>query len=293
MKTIYIDKKLKKYIVPSEMRNTSKADGVFFTAGTRIPIDKDTKFIRLYTAWCGLGGASEDIDVDLSGAFVKDKTIPSGSELEISEIAFYNQTESFAIHSGDATDCIEYIPENGNITAEFIDINIKKVKKEGFKYFMSSNIIYSGADNFNNFQCWSGVQVLDKFRVSEDKKINLNHSTIKLKLSGDSKSHLAFAIDLETMEIVVIDKYIESGGLTIGSLKHKIDLFKKEVFNASEYKMNMKELLILYSKSQNYKITKNKEEADIICDYYDHKLNENQIMFNVSNNLENILGILS
>jgi len=50
MKKVYIDEKLKKYIVPSEMRNNSKAEGKVFTPGTRLPLG-DAKFIRLFTAW--------------------------------------------------------------------------------------------------------------------------------------------------------------------------------------------------------------------------------------------------
>ncbi|MEA3451693.1 MAG: hypothetical protein U9Q83_07285 [Bacteroidota bacterium] len=51
MRKVYIDRKLKTYVVPSEMRNNSKAENKVFTPGTRIPLPQEAKTVRLFTAW--------------------------------------------------------------------------------------------------------------------------------------------------------------------------------------------------------------------------------------------------
>jgi len=121
MKKVYIDSKLKKYIVPSEMRNNSKAEGKVFTPGTRLSLEDDVKFVRLFTAWATKLGKAGNIDVDLGGAFIKDVD----GKLEMTPISYYNQSEEFAVHSGDFTSCREY---NENISKEDF------FKSKGFKY---------------------------------------------------------------------------------------------------------------------------------------------------------------
>jgi hypothetical protein len=72
-----------------------------------------------------------------------------------------------------------------------------------------------------------------------------------------------------------------------------MDILRKKYFNATDFMGNMHFLLKEYCKANDYKITNNKEEADIICSYNDEDCGEDQKMFNVGTNLENIISILS
>jgi len=291
MRKVYIDNKLKGYVVPSEMRNNSKAENKIFTPGTRIPLSKDIKFVRLFTAWATKSGKEGDIDVDLGCLGITDKdNILMGTPL-----AFYNQDTDFGVHSGDFTSCRAYEPLDGKITAEFCDIDINKAKKDGYRYILTAEFIYSGAADYDDMQAWSGVQLLDELRTEKTQFINLNDSLFKIKIGGNFQSHSAVAIDLETMEIVMIDQYSEEQqGINIDSMARKMEKYKKLVFNAIDYKENMFDLLSMYCEANEFLITTDIDSADIICSYNDYEgINANQTMFNISDNLENIVNLLN
>jgi hypothetical protein len=290
MKKVYIDEKLKKYVVPSEMRDNSKAEGKVFTPGTRLPLG-DAKFIRLFTAWATKSGKSGNIDVDLGGAFIKD----DNGVLEMTPISYYNQSEEVAVHSGDFTSCREYDPKEGKITAEFIDVDIQEAIDMGYKYAITAEFIFSRAKDYDDMQAWSGVQLLSELRTEKTQFINLNDYLFKVKLTGPYQSHTALAIDLVTKEIVIIDKYSEeSSGINVNSMAGKMNEFKKLYFNASDYKENMFDFLMMYCEANNFTITTDIDSADIICSYDDYdNISENQVQFNISNNLENIISLLS
>ena len=294
MRKVYIDKKLKKYIIPSEMRNSSKAENKVFTTGTRLPLSKEAKYIRLFTAWARKDGSAGSIDIDLGGAFIKEEN----GNLVMEPIAYYNQSADYAVHSGDFTSCKAYRPNSDDtITAEYIDIDLEKAKNAGFKYILTAEFVYSGdntAGNYGDMDAWSGVQLLNELRTEKRQSINLNDSLFKVKLDGKFQSHAAIAIDLETMEIVIMDQYSEeSRGINVNSMARKMNEYKKLIFNASEFNENLYNLLEMYCEANEFFVTEDIHSADIVCSYNDEKLAANQTMFNVSNNLENIINLLN
>jgi len=287
MKKVYIDAKLSRYVVPSEIRNNSISEGKIFTPGTRLPLE-NSKFVRLFTAWKASNNSFASIDVDLGASFTyKDK-------FNIKEIAYYSQHNSFASHSGDFTSCRAFDEETSLITSEYIDIDIEKAKNDGVKYILTSNIIYSGIGSYSDFDCWSGVELLNENRVSKENSIKLSNSLFKIKLDGNFRAHIGLAIDLETMEIVIIDKYEESEyGTNLYSLSNKMKSYKNLIFDAVDFKENMYNLLEMYCESKNYTLTNVLEEADIICSYdYFKDLSANKTQFNISDNLDKIISIL-
>jgi len=291
MRKVFIDEKLKSYVVPSEMRNNSKAENKVFTPGTRIPLDKNAKVVRLFTAWATKSGAQGNIDVDLGGAFIKET--PAGLVME--QIAYYNQSANYAVHSGDFTSCKAFDPEVGEITAEYIDVDLAKVKEHGFKYVITAEFIFGRAKDYDDMQAWSGVQLLTDLRTEKKQSVNINNSLFKVKLGGAYQSHTALAIDVETMEIVILDQYSEErSGINVGSMAQKMNEYKKLYFNASEFSENLYDLLGMYCEANDFLQVAKVEDAEIICSYDDYKeLAANQSMFNVSNNLENIIGLLN
>lgn len=289
MKT-FIDPKLAGYIIPSEIRNNSKSEGKIFTPGTRIAIPEEAKFLRLFTAWGGKT-ASDSCDIDLSGAFIK--TVDGKMKME--PISFYSQSANYAVHSGDFTSCKMFIPgEDALITAEYIDINIERAKNEGFDYILTTEFIFSRADSYDkDFNVYSGVILLDELRAADKQMININNSLFKIKLEGEFKSHCACAIDLKTREIVVIDQYAEaSSGMTIGSMVNKMDLFKRQYFEATKFKENMFDFMTLYCEANDIEVVDTIEAANRIVSYDDYQI-EGKEMFNVSNNLESIISLLN
>jgi len=295
MRKVYIDRKLKKYVVPSEMRNNSKAENKVFTPGTRIPLSKDVKYIRLFTAWARKDGSAGNIDIDLGGAFIKEEN----GDLVMEPIAYYNQSADYAVHSGDFTSCKAYgtSKSNDTITAEYIDVDLEKAKNGGFKYVLTAEFIYSGdntARDYSEMNTWSGVQLLSELRTEKKQSVNLNDSLFKVKLDGNFQSHVAIAIDLETMEIVIMDQYSEErNGININSMARKMNEYKKLIFNASEFNENLYDLLGMYCEANEFFVTEDIHSADIVCSYNDQKLAANQTIFNVSDNIENIIDLLN
>jgi len=290
---IYLDEKLKKYCVPKEMRNNSKAENKVFTPGTRIPLPDEVKVIRLFTAWASLrDDIAERTDIDLGGAFIKET--PEG--LELQEIAYYNQSSNYASHSGDFTSCKAFNPKDGKITAEYIDVDIEKVRGEGFRYIITAEFIYGGkAEIYSDIRAWSGVQLLSNMRTEKKGEININDSLFKVKLDGSFRSHTAIAIDVITKEIVILDQYSEErSGINIHSMANKMNEYKKLYFNATDFNCSVYGLLEMYAEANDFEIVQNPEDANILCSYNDFKdLSANQVNFNVSDNLENIINLLN
>jgi hypothetical protein len=291
-KIVYLDERLKTYVVPTEMRNNSKAENKVFTPGTRIPLPEEAKFVRLFTAWATASGKQGSIDVDLGGAFIKED---AAGNLSMHPIAYYNQSANFAVHSGDWTSCRAFDPKEGSITAEYIDVDIARAKKEGFKYAITAEFIFSRAKDYGSMQAWSGVQLLTELRTAKKQAININDSLFKVKLGGEYQSHTALAIDLVTNEIVILDQYSEEQhGINVSSMASKMNTFKKLYFNAAEFSENVYDLMEMYCKANEIEVVEDIAEANIICSYDDYKgLAANQTMFNVSNELENIVNLLN
>ena len=112
---------------------------------------------------------------------------------------------------------------------------------------------------------------------------------------GEYQSHTALAIDVETNEIVILDQYSEEqSGINVNSMANKMNEYKKLYFNASEFSENLYDLLGMYCEANDMVRTEDIDSADIVCGYDDYKgLSANQQMFNISNELENIIGLLN
>jgi len=188
----------------------------------------------------------------------------------------------------------EYNENSGTITAEYIDVNLDIAKEQGFRYVIASEFIFSRADDYDDMQAWSGVQLLSSLRTEKKGSINLNDYLFKMRLAGKFQSHCALAIDLDTKEIVIIDQYSEEQqGINVDSMAHKMESYKKLYFNASDFKENMYDFLSMYCEANEYKITEDIEDADIICSYDDYEdIKEGQEMFNISNDIQKIIGLL-
>lgn len=280
----YIDPALKTYVVPTELRDNSVSQGKIFTAGTRLPIPKEAKFVRMFTAW---GGKTDrnSCDIDLAARCVKNG--------EFTDLAFYAQGDTMGTHSGDFTSCKKF--EEGidsEITAEYIDVDLDILRREKYKYVLTSNFIYSGADSYDkDFNVYSGIMLLDELRKESEQFIDIDNCLYKMKLQGEYKSHLACAIDIETMEIVIIDKYGTKGRTFYGT-SGDMETMKRAYFDAVDYSMNMYNLIEAYCKANDIEVVDNREDAERLVSYNDIHQKGTQ-MFNVAKNLEKIMGLLS
>jgi len=306
-KKIYLDERLKRYIVPTELRDTSTyKNGNTLTPGTRIPV-KDSKFLRLYTAW-GINEKSNiesfggSYDLDLSTALIDEdnniKTIGWNASKGNEYISF----------SGDIVDCDEW--NRGNVAAEFIDIDIKKAKKKGIKYIISSNIIYDSGSFASDYDtdliAISGIMPINK-RVEKDndiQRIKLENELFEMTLKGSYNAVIPYIFDVVANEVVIVDKYLSvDGGSSIHTHYSNIEILKRNYTEAYKYKENMYELLENYFKANDFEVIytmpekeeKEEKEEEAIEDILYLSYEDDKILktYNISKNLENILVLLN
>lgn len=284
-KKVFIDPKLKTYIVPSEIRNLSKTkSGIKMTSGSSFDIDlKEFKFLRVFTAWGFLKGKEKmlPIDVDLSASFINE-------DGNLTSLSYFNQEEDFAVHSGDWTSCGKW--NEKKVTTEFIDIDLIKAKKTQ-RYVLISNIFFNSTFD-KNIYIEHGLQFLNErksvkqFNDISDAywNINLNQGT-----GENNNVHASILIDLKEEKIIIVDKYFSSSQFSnISSNREILDIYKEKFLNNTKIEMNMYDLIELYCKSNKYKMVKDKEKSNLIISYLNDKEKET---FNVSDNLEKILSL--
>lgn len=127
MGTVYIDSDLKNYLVPFSQRSASSTSKTV-VRGSAVPIRKDAEAVRAFIWWTnaprGTGWDDGRVDIDLSAAIYDENwkyvTHVSYTQLRSGKMQAY--------HSGDITNGGSV---NGKGVAEFLDVNIDAVAKNG------------------------------------------------------------------------------------------------------------------------------------------------------------------
>jgi len=186
----WIDEELKKIPLPTNMRsmNFSTKPSV---RGQRIPFDnKDTKTIRPYLHF---SKKNRDTTIDLSAILSGDgkNAIVDWTNLKLNDIC---------AHSGDSWvrtgDC-----------AEYVDINIEKALKAGFKYVLIQLHNYNQASDLNDGN-YFGIMERE---YPQSNKIWLPETTTKAHVIDNLKNKVNCAIiDLESREYIIVDE--DAGG---------------------------------------------------------------------------------
>lgn len=286
---VWLDPRLKKFILPMETRATSVYEaGVTLTSGSRISLDQEVKFVRLFTAW-GSKEKSANFDIDLSAAFIK----KSRYETEVLPIAYYNQTSDVAVHSGDWTSCMTYAPGDKKIVAEYIDVDLEVAKRAGYDYVLTSAIIFSSGGLVNDFDTdvttFSGVQLLGEMRTNKSREIDITDVLFKMRLVGKYQSHMPLALDLVTKEIVIIDTYSEGkSGMTISMNLNKYELLRRLSFDAEEFRENVYDFFQLYAEANELTLC-DQADAEMLIALSD---DETKQTFNVGKWIEEVIGVL-
>lgn len=192
---VYLDESLKMYSLPINSRNGS-AQNKTLTYGTKIKLkEEDKDYLRFFTHFRNMKeGKNKRVDVDLSIEFI------SADFMESFSLAWHNlgggrKFDSF--HSGD-------IVNAPNGASEFVDLNYKKAR-EYARYAVVTNSVYTGQDFCDIPECFSGVMFLNKLG-KKGKIFNPEFIEYKFDLTQKgSNQNIAFAVDLETLELIWLD----------------------------------------------------------------------------------------
>lgn len=204
--SIYLDEKLKNYIVPFSQRSASKALKTI-VRGSRIDLDGDYDTIRFFIWWKNIKAAYNDsgfadagyhsgrVDVDLSAFILR------ADWSSLAEIAFYNLRAVGAVHSGDITDA----PRGA---CEFIDIPLSEVIKSGGRYIAMTIKCFSQQPYKDLPECFAGWMGRSKPKSGEifEAKTVKN----KIDLTSDTNYCIPLIIDAVERKVIWMDLSLKS-----------------------------------------------------------------------------------
>lgn len=260
MGKVYIDERLKKCPLPTQLRSAS--DSVNTVArGTRIPFGDDKNIIRFFIHWVGR-------DIDLSA------TMHDESFTMIQRCAYTNRKvdEYGTYHSGDIT----YAPGPDG-ASEFIDISIDKARNAGARYIVMNVLVYSGPNFCEHDECSAGWMTRSKPNSNEI----FDPKTVegKFDLISASRNAIPIVIDLVEREVIWCDLITPANiwhntsrgwhgysGNNVENNKASITQVLKAI--AYTVKFNLYDLFLLHAEARKAELVTDVDDADIVFDMF-------------------------
>ena len=183
---VFIGEGFDKIALP--MNTSASQEGLdVLPLGSRVPIKGD--YIRAFTYWNNV------FDIDTSVSFIKD------GKLGTQEVLYWGNHHirrfgHSALTSGD---------DRGRDGSEYIDFRISELRENGYTHAIYQLNGYGGKLNIG--EIYTGYQNKDNL---DTETWMPNNMELKIKVHGDSRTYMAFAIDLKTKEIIYLDQMLES-----------------------------------------------------------------------------------
>lgn len=203
---VWVDEELKNIPLPSNMRSMNSALKPR-VRGIRIPIgNQNAKVIRAFVHWFDERGNQ---DIDLTATF-----LGMGKVKRIGWNGDHNTEEG--CYSGD-------IRHRQGACAEYIDINIAKTLRNGYKYVILDARNFNGGSLEEITDCVAGFMEREFPKAGEIFKPATLANTVRL--TSPSPNTIVTMIDVETQEYIFLD--IDADGIPVAS--HSFDDIMKAV----------------------------------------------------------------
>jgi len=249
---VYIDPALDNYVVPFSQRSASKALRTI-VRGSRLPLDAD-KTLRFFIWWRDMDNGASDwdktVDVDLSVVFFDSDW---GYKYHVS----YTSLRSAGVyHSGDITSA----PRGA---CEFIDLDLKQVRKAGYRYALPSVLSYTRQPFIEMPECffgWMAREQVQSGEIFEPKTVQQ-----KLDLTAETKICIPCVFDLENMEMTWADIALRSESCfnnNVESNMPSLALMGKAM--TALHKPSLGELFALHVKAKQAVLVGADEEPDVV-----------------------------
>lgn len=244
---VIIDEKLKNIPLPTNMRSISETDTPV-VRGTRMPINVDrTKTVRFYVHWKDERGAE---DLDLSATL-----LGMGQRITVSWNGLYKlgSKECLVAHSGD-------VRHRKGDCAEYIDINIKELRKQGFRYVLV---------DVRNFEGRSMKSLNPAFGYMEREHPESNKTWIpntvaaSWRLQSEARACIAVMIDLEMMEYIPLD--IDSNSITATDDTESILTAMRMYMEPP--KLSVHDLVIWHAEARGAEVVEQAEEGEEVTHF--------------------------
>ncbi len=257
---VYIDPEIKRIPIPKGMRNQN----VSVPKGTRYKISGN--IVRFFVHWIQ---KDREEDLDLHAFLYK-------SNDDISNIGWNTSLNSnVAVHSGDVLnrpgDC-----------AEYVDVDLDKCKKNGYKYVVMDVCNYKGR-GMDTLPVWLGYCTREKLQEG-DKTWHPQKVELTVPVTSKTDSIAAMMIDIENREMILLD--CETSGLPVNN-KDNYSLQKAIVnFFSKQEKYSSYDII-----KQHYE-SRGAEVVEILPDDPDIEVKEKILFEDISKNYVKILDII-
>jgi hypothetical protein len=230
---VYINPLFAKIGIPYNTSASGTGLGVIPT-GSRLPITED--YIRTFCHWQGV----HDIDTALS-------FIHTNGQIHVLSWGTY-ATKPFgnsALYSGD---------DRGFNGAEYGDFKLSELKANGYKYGVFCLNGYGGTLNEGEIYC--GYQHKKDLNT---KAWQPNNIQVQIRVKGNSRAYMGFAIDFDTNEMVILNQMLESNNRVMAPA----DLESIKPYLDPKYLSFMNVAFIASARGE---VVDNPEYADVIFD---------------------------
>lgn len=242
---VYIDEMLKKIPLPTNMRSLNPTLKPVIR-GQRVPMgNQNAKVIRAFVHWFDVKGNQ---DIDMSATFIGMGVSPK----IISWNCSHNNEEG--LFSGD-------IRNVQGPCAEYIDINVAKTLKNGYKYVILDVRNYRGLPLSDIQDCVFGYMEREFPMANEIFKPATLANTVRL--TSAATNTIMCVIDVETQEYIFLD--IDQAGVPVASANFNgiMDAIKPYI---TEPEFSVYDLLQLHADSRGTQVYE-MEKADTVLTY--------------------------
>lgn len=254
MGKVYIMESIEDISIPTDVRESNGGIGTL-TTGSKMPFSDKWEKMRFFITWTNVNSKKNDydaiVDIDLSVAMCnKNMHVVNICGWDTS----YCDKDNSYIFSGDVQNGG---PANEKGRAEYIDVDLSKLKEKGIRYIIPQVNSFTGQE-FNE-QPHTAFGVM---RCSDDDMGDVfEPSTVINKFALESEATCAspYIIDIENREILWMN---EKSQQTVASLG--LNYMLKQIERASESKFMPLDKLIEANVRANGQFTENPKDADII-----------------------------
>lgn len=290
MGKVFISDTLASVKIPADIRDNSGAVGDM-TSGSKMPIAEDWKKMRFFTSWTNL--MEEDyyngsrVDIDLTVAFC-DKN------MNVVEFCGWNGSKhgDGFVYSGDVQDGGL---ADGEGRAEFIDVDIDKLKERGIVYLVPQVNSYTNQKFSEQPHTCFGVMK----RTDKDMGEKFEPATVvnRFVLDTEAKQASMYIIDISNREILWLNEKAQENVASRGLYG-----MLNQVGRVSGSKTMSLNRLVEANVMANGEFTKNPQDADVIFVRDADEMQEMKDKYNIpdtddgkfilSSNMEYITGYL-
>lgn len=254
-KKVWIDDGLSSYTVPLQQRKAS--DGLMTVGrGSQIPLEKG-KVLRMFVWW---KEAITTTDLDLS-------LISYDDDMEyVGHVSYTNLSSEGVAHSGDIVSAPLGV-------AEFIDVDIAKLKKKNDCRYLAIQVYRFAGDRFSDMDCHAGWMLRDKVDKSL-KSFDIKTVQNKFNLDGNGSYSIPILVDLKENRVIFVDIYVNSVNRynRVEGAHEDISSITREMARMIETRPNLLRLATLNALGRDATVVDDREEADLTigvegCDF--------------------------